>query len=45
MPWAMVYVLHLEKCKMQKIKNHNIETEKYDYDYGNDKKQIGLLLS
>ena len=25
---AMMYVLHLEKCKMQKIKNHNIATKK-----------------
>ena len=28
---AIIYVLHLEKHKMQEIKNHNIPTEKYEY--------------
>ena len=28
---AIMYVLHLEKHKMQKIKNHNIKTEKQAY--------------
>ena len=28
---AIMYVLHLEKHKMQKIKNHNINTEKQAY--------------
>ena len=26
-----MHVLHLEKHKMQEIKNHNIPTEKYEY--------------
>ena len=28
---GIMYVLHLEKNKMQKIKNHNINTEKWAY--------------